>query len=195
MSDAPREEPPDVQIDRLVLDIPGFDADAGARSSRSAIARAAGRVGLSGEHATDRDHPRTESAAAQAGSRCPDRRGVDGKAGLMSGFYLKGGLIEFTRLSAADPERHHLPVQPGDHDAWLDAGHHQSRHARPRQQPARDHRPAAGDFLLYLAMDSNDTIADGNAVIAGIAEVSGVYTRLAALGDACCSPPRRLAAA
>lgn len=30
-------------------------------------------------------------------------------------------------------------------------------------------------------MDSNDTIADGNAVIAGIAEVSGVYTRLAAL--------------
>jgi hypothetical protein len=36
-------------------------------------------------------------------------------------------------------------------------------------------------FSFTLAMDSNDTIADGNPVIAGLAEASGVYTRLAAL--------------
>lgn len=36
-------------------------------------------------------------------------------------------------------------------------------------------------FSFTLAMDSNDTLADGNPVTAGIATVSGVYTRLAAL--------------
>ena len=36
-------------------------------------------------------------------------------------------------------------------------------------------------FSFMLAMDSNDTIADGNAVVAGLAEISGLYTRLAAL--------------
>jgi hypothetical protein len=36
-------------------------------------------------------------------------------------------------------------------------------------------------FSFTLAMDAGDTIADGSAVTAGIAEVSGVYSRLAAL--------------
>jgi hypothetical protein len=36
-------------------------------------------------------------------------------------------------------------------------------------------------FSFTLAMDASDTIADGNAVTSGIATVSGIYTRLAAL--------------
>lgn len=36
-------------------------------------------------------------------------------------------------------------------------------------------------FSFTLQMDSNDTIADGSAVTAGLATVSGVYPRLAAL--------------
>ena len=36
-------------------------------------------------------------------------------------------------------------------------------------------------FSFTLVMDSNDTIADGNAAIAGLAELSGLYTRIAAL--------------
>ena len=36
-------------------------------------------------------------------------------------------------------------------------------------------------FAFSLAMDANDMIADGDAVETGLATVSGVYTRLAAL--------------
>jgi hypothetical protein len=36
-------------------------------------------------------------------------------------------------------------------------------------------------FSFMLAVDSNDMIADGNPITAGLATLSGVYTRLAAL--------------
>jgi hypothetical protein len=41
--------------------------------------------------------------------------------------------------------------------------------------------PPGESFSFTLMLDANDMIADGNAVSAGLAEVSGVYTRLAAL--------------
>lgn len=41
--------------------------------------------------------------------------------------------------------------------------------------------PPGESFSFTLALDANDMIADGNPVSAGLAEVSGVYTRLAAL--------------
>jgi hypothetical protein len=41
--------------------------------------------------------------------------------------------------------------------------------------------PPGEGFSFTLMLDANDMIADGNAVSAGLAEVSGVYTRLAAL--------------
>jgi hypothetical protein len=41
--------------------------------------------------------------------------------------------------------------------------------------------PPVESFTFSLVMDSNDTIADANPVSAGLAEISGVYSRLAAL--------------
>jgi hypothetical protein len=59
--------------------------------------------------------------------------------------------------------------------------------ATPAAQTGPDANPLAvtgtpGEaFSFSLAMDSNDMIADGSVVAQGIADVSGVYTRLAAL--------------
>ena len=94
------EEPPDVRIDRLALDIPGLDV-AQARLTRIRYCGGTGRSGLSGEHARieitlgpsgagQPDHGRSKSSEGGGG-------GVDGKAGLMPGFCLKGGLIQFTQ--------------------------------------------------------------------------------------------------
>lgn len=101
----------------------------------------------------------------------------------MPGFYLKGGLIEFT-------ETFPLPIpnvivfqynpETMTH-GWTPAT------TKPEIPGCTGGNPlaTAGDpqetFSFTLAMDSNDTIADGNPVVAGIAEVSGVYSRLAAL--------------
>src|SRR4051812_28246915 len=41
--------------------------------------------------------------------------------------------------------------------------------------------PPVESFTFTLAMDAGDTIADANPVSAGLAEISGVYSRLAAL--------------
>ena len=41
--------------------------------------------------------------------------------------------------------------------------------------------PPVETFTFSLVMDSSDTIADGSAVAAGLAQLSGVYSRLAAL--------------
>lgn len=100
----------------------------------------------------------------------------------MSGFYLKGGLIEFT-------ETFPLPIpnviifqynpESMTH-GWTPA-------TTAPQTPGQSSNPLAitgqpqETFSFMLAMDSNDTIADGNAVVAGLAEISGLYTRLAAL--------------
>jgi hypothetical protein len=101
----------------------------------------------------------------------------------MSGFTLKGGLIEFME-SFPIPVPNVIIFQYNPETmthGWT---------------PATTSAPAAGQntlnplaitgqpqetFSFTLAMDSNDTIADGNAVIKGLAELSGVYSRLAAL--------------
>lgn len=100
----------------------------------------------------------------------------------MSGFYLKGGLIEFT-------ESFPLPIpnviifqynpETMTH-GWTPATTNPGTPGQASNPLAISGQPQES-FSFTLAMDSNDTIADGNAVIAGIAEVSGVYTRLAAL--------------
>jgi hypothetical protein len=65
MSSSLREEPPDVHIDRLALDIPGLDV-AQARSLAFAIAEGLAGVGLSGEHA------RIEITLGPSGAGQPD---------------------------------------------------------------------------------------------------------------------------
>jgi hypothetical protein len=100
----------------------------------------------------------------------------------MSGFYLKGGLIEFT-------ESFPLPIpnvvifqynpETMTH-GWTPATTNPSTPGQASNPLAVTGQPQES-FSFTLAMDSNDTIADGNPVIAGIAEISGVYTRIAAL--------------
>jgi hypothetical protein len=100
----------------------------------------------------------------------------------MSGFYLKGGLIEFT-------ESFPLPIpnviifqynpETMTH-GWTPATTNPGTPGQASNPLAISGQPQE-TFSFTLAMDSNDTIADGNPVIAGLAEASGVYTRLAAL--------------
>jgi hypothetical protein len=100
----------------------------------------------------------------------------------MSGFYLKGGLIEFT-------ETFPLPIpnviifqynpETMTH-GWTPATTNPGTPGQTSNPLAITGQPQE-TFSFTLAMDSNDTIADGNPVIAGIAELSGVYSRLAAL--------------
>jgi hypothetical protein len=100
----------------------------------------------------------------------------------MSGFYLRGALIEFT-------ETFPLPIpnviifqynpETMTH-AWTPATTNTST-------PGSTANPLAitGDpqetFSFTLAMDATDMIADGDAVETALATASGVYTRLAAL--------------
>ena len=101
---------------------------------------------------------------------------------MMSGFYLKGGLIEFT-------ESFPLPIpnvvifqynpETMTH-GWTPATTNPGTPGQSSNPLAITGQPTE-TFSFTLAMDSNDTIADGNAVVAGLAEVSGLYTRLAAL--------------
>jgi hypothetical protein len=100
----------------------------------------------------------------------------------MAGFTLKGGLIEFT-------ETFPLPIpnviifqynpETMTH-GWTPATTNPGTPGQTSNPLAITGQPQE-TFAFTLAMDSNDTIADGNAVVAGIAEVSGVYSRLAAL--------------
>ena len=66
---------------------------------------------------------------------------------------------------------------------WTPA-HRPPRTTARRQPPTRS--PITGDrrgksFSFTLVMDATDMIADGGAVEAGLASLSGVYSRLAAL--------------
>ncbi len=102
----------------------------------------------------------------------------------MAGFTLKGGLIEFTEsfpipipnvvIFQYNPETMTHGWTPATTGGAPAPGQAASNPLAITGQPQET-------FSFTLAMDSNDTIADGNAVVAGLAEISGVYTRLAAL--------------
>ena len=102
----------------------------------------------------------------------------------MAGFTLKGGLIDFTEsfpipipnvvIFQYNPETMTHGWTPATTGGAAAPGQTASNPLAITGQPTET-------FSFTLAMDSNDTIADGNAVIAGLAELSGVYTRLAAL--------------
>ena len=102
----------------------------------------------------------------------------------MAGQYLRGAFIEFTEsfpipvpnliLFQYNPEtmtHTWTPAKTGGANA-------------PGQSPSNPLAitgPPEESFSFNLAMDAGDTIADGSAVTAGLAELSGVYPRLAAL--------------
>jgi hypothetical protein len=102
----------------------------------------------------------------------------------MAGQYLRGALIEFTEsfpipvpnviLFQYNPEtmtHTWTPAKTGGVSA-------------PGQSPSNPLAitgPPEESFSFNLAMDAGDTIADGSSVTAGLAEISGVYPRIAAL--------------
>jgi hypothetical protein len=100
----------------------------------------------------------------------------------MSGFYLRGALVEFME-SFPIPIPNVIIFQYNPETmthTWTPATTNPGT-------PGSTSNPLAitGDpqesFSFTLAMDSNDMIADGDAVETGLATLSGVYSRIAAL--------------
>lgn len=100
------------------------------------------------------------------------------------GQYLRGALIEFAEsfplpvpnviLFQYNPETMTHTWTPAKSGGTNTPGQSPSN-------PLAITGPPEESFSFTLVMDSNDTIADGSAVTAGLAELSGVYSRLAAL--------------
>jgi hypothetical protein len=100
----------------------------------------------------------------------------------MAGKYLRGALIEFT-------ETFPLPIpnvivfqynpETMTH-SWTPAATNPLTPGATSNPLAITGEPQES-FSFTLAMDANDMIADGDAVEAGLAAASGVYSRLAAL--------------
>jgi hypothetical protein len=99
----------------------------------------------------------------------------------MAGAYMRGALIEFMPtfliplpniiLFQYNPETmQHQWTQP---KAAASTG--------PTSNPLAVQGNPGESFSFTLAMDAGDQIADGSAVTAGLAQVSGIYSRLAAL--------------
>lgn len=102
----------------------------------------------------------------------------------MAGQYLRGALVEFMEsfpipmpnviLFQYNPEtmtHTWTPAKTGGANAP----------GRSPSNPLAIAGPPEESFSFNLVMDSNDTIADGSAITAGLATISGVYPRLAAL--------------
>ena len=102
----------------------------------------------------------------------------------MAGQYFRGAFVEFTEtfplpvpnliLFQYNPETMTHTWTPAKSGGANTPGQSPSN-------PLAITGPPEEQFSFNLMMDSNDTIADGSAVTAGLAQVSGVYPRLAAL--------------
>jgi len=100
------------------------------------------------------------------------------------GQYLRGAFIEFTEsfpipipnviLFQYNPETMTHTWTPAQTGGANTPG-------QTASNPLAITGPPEESFSFTIMMDAGDTIADGSVVTAGLAEVSGVYTRLAAL--------------
>jgi hypothetical protein len=100
----------------------------------------------------------------------------------MAGFYLRGALIEFME-SFPIPIPNVIIFQYNPETmthTWTPATTNPNTPGSTSNPLAVTGSPQES-FSFTLAMDSNDMIADGDAVETGIATVSGVYSRLASL--------------
>ena len=101
----------------------------------------------------------------------------------MSGFVLKGALVEFTPTFLPVPVPNVIVFQYNPETmthTWT-----QPEAAAPSGTETGNPLAVKGmpgeTFSFTLAMDANDEIADGSAPTAALAEASGIYSRLAAL--------------
>jgi hypothetical protein len=101
----------------------------------------------------------------------------------MSGFVMKGALVEFMPTFLPIPVPNVIVFQYNPETmthTWTQpepassAGTETSNPLAVRGMPGES-------FSFTIAMDANDEIADGSAPTAALAKVSGIYSRLAAL--------------
>jgi hypothetical protein len=102
----------------------------------------------------------------------------------MAGQYLRGALIEFMEsfpiplpnviLFQYNPETMTHTWTPAKTGGAAGPGGSPSN-------PLAITGPPEEQFSFTLSMDAGDTIADGSAITAGLAELSGVYPRIAAM--------------
>jgi hypothetical protein len=102
----------------------------------------------------------------------------------VAGFYLKGALVSFMpTFIGSIPNVIIFQYNPETiTHSWTAPP---AAHGKPPDGGAGDPLAVAGlpgeSFSFTLAFDAGDMIADGNAITAGLATLSGVYPRLAAL--------------
>jgi hypothetical protein len=101
----------------------------------------------------------------------------------MSGFYLRGALVEF-RPTFLIPLPNVIIFQFNPETmthSWTAAQGIAAEKGATSSNPLAVKGKPGESFSFTLAMDAGDMIADGSIVAQGIATLSGVYTRLAAL--------------
>jgi len=102
----------------------------------------------------------------------------------MAGKFIKGALVEFMQTFLV-PTPNVIVFQFNPETmthTWTQAPADPSGAKQGEQSNPLAVKGVPGEsFSFTLAMDSNDVIASGSPVVAGLASASGVYTRLAAL--------------
>lgn len=101
----------------------------------------------------------------------------------MSGFVLKGALVEFmpTFLPIPLPNVIVFQYNPETMTHTWTQPEPVATAGKPGGNPLAVQGMPGETFSFTIAMDANDEIADGSAPTAAIAKVTGIYSRLAAL--------------
>jgi flagellar basal body rod protein FlgC len=103
----------------------------------------------------------------------------------MAGQFIKGALISFMpTFLGATPNVIIFQINPETiTHTWTAAGGESPGEGKPGTDPLAVKGLPGESFAFTLSMDANDMIADGatNPLAAGLATLTGVYTRLAAL--------------
>jgi hypothetical protein len=101
----------------------------------------------------------------------------------MPGKYLKGAFVQFIPTFLV-PRPNVVVFQYNPEQithSWTPAAPETTPGTNSRPNPLAVNSLPGESFSFTLMMDSSNTIADGNPVTAGIAEATGLYSRLAAL--------------
>jgi hypothetical protein len=101
----------------------------------------------------------------------------------MSGLFLKGALVEFmpTSLPVSLPNVIVFQYNPETMTHTWTQPEPEFSYGAERSNPLAVQGMPDEAFSFTIAMDANDEIADGSAPMAELAQVSGIYSRLAAL--------------
>jgi hypothetical protein len=102
----------------------------------------------------------------------------------MPGKYMRGALVEFQSPTFLTPLPNVIVFQYNPETIthnWTPVSDASSTIGKDAKDPLAVAGFPGESFSLTIMMDAGDTIADGNAVTAGMAQANGVYSRLAAL--------------